>query len=154
MPTSPISNPAPPDVQHFALLLDEKYPGYLTGTNESLSDAYIRYMRQHPSADAGLVYYTVVGQLNKVAKLPGELGGAITKTTTILGKVGPATGTGLAKAAQNIDVLNGLNLGALFLRAGELLLGLVLIGVAVAHLTGSDNMISRTAKTVGKAAMF
>ena len=122
--------------------------------HESLSDAYVRYMQEHPNADPQKVYMTVVSQLDKVAKLPGTIGGQIGATVTILGKVGPATGTGLANASKNIDVLNGLNLGTLMLRAGEILLGLVLLGVAVAHLTGTENVISKTVKTAGKAAML
>lgn len=154
MPTSPISNPVPPAAAHYATLLEQKYPGYLDGTDstKTLADLYVEYMRKHPSADPKKVYDTVVIRLDLIGKLPGVIAGQIKTTATVIGKVGIAGGVGVAKASG--DIAGGLNLGTLFLRAGEVLLGLVLIGVAVAHLTGTDNAISRAAKTAGKVAMF
>jgi hypothetical protein len=40
------------------------------------------------------------------------------------------------------------------LRIGEILLGVVLIGVGVAKLTGTDNFIMRAATTAGKATIL
>jgi len=40
------------------------------------------------------------------------------------------------------------------LRIGEIILGVVLIGVGVAKLTGTDNFILKAATTAGKAAML
>lgn len=45
------------------------------------------------------------------------------------------------------DILGGLNLGSWFLRIGEGLLGLVLIGVGIARVTGAQNVISQAVKT-------
>jgi hypothetical protein len=50
-------------------------------------------------------------------------------------------------AAQNSDVLGSFNIGSWFLRIGEILLGLVLVGVGVARLTGAQNAISQIVKT-------
>jgi len=44
------------------------------------------------------------------------------------------------------DQLGQLNLGAWFIRIGEVLLGIVLIGVGLAKLTGATNAISKIAK--------
>ncbi len=44
------------------------------------------------------------------------------------------------------NVLGGFNLGSWFLRVGEILLGLVLIGVGVARITGVQNAISKVVK--------
>lgn len=52
------------------------------------------------------------------------------------------------------DIFHGLNLGGIILRAGEILLGIVLIGVGIAKLTGTDNFIMKAATTAGKAAIL
>jgi hypothetical protein len=53
-----------------------------------------------------------------------------------------------------LDAFKGLNLGNWILRIGEILLGVVLIGVGVAKLTGTTNAVAGAAKTAGKAAVF
>lgn len=50
-------------------------------------------------------------------------------------------------AAQNSDILGRFNLASWFLRIGEVLLGLVLIGVGIARITGAQNAISNIIKT-------
>jgi hypothetical protein len=44
------------------------------------------------------------------------------------------------------DPLGKLNLGGWFIRIGEILLGIVLIGVGLARLTGIQNVVSKVAK--------
>jgi hypothetical protein len=58
----------------------------------------------------------------------------------------PATSVGTGFAAA--DALGGFNIGNWFLRIGEILLGLVLIGVGVARITGAENAISSIVKKV------
>jgi hypothetical protein len=74
-----------------------------------------------------------------------ELGGALStgigQTGTLLGQVPGAA----AKGAEN--AFHGLNLGSWFLRIGEILLGIVLVGVGVARITGAQNAISKIVKT-------
>lgn len=53
-----------------------------------------------------------------------------------------------AKGASDILGVSGLNLGSLLLRVGEVVLGIVLIGVGVAHMTGTDNFVSSALKKV------
>lgn len=55
---------------------------------------------------------------------------------------------GFAKDAIAADLLHGFNFGNWILRIGEILLGAVLIGVGVAKLTGTDNVISSALKVV------
>jgi len=50
------------------------------------------------------------------------------------------------KAAAITDPLGRLNLGGWFIRIGEILLGIVLIGVGIARLTGIQNVVSKVAK--------
>jgi hypothetical protein len=52
------------------------------------------------------------------------------------------------------DIFHGLNLSEILRRIAEILLGLVLLGVGIARMTGAENAISKAAKTAGKAAMF
>lgn len=53
-----------------------------------------------------------------------------------------------AKGAENaINVLGGFNITNWFLRIGEILLGLVLVGVGIARLTGTQNAISKIVKS-------
>jgi hypothetical protein len=74
-----------------------------------------------------------------------------------------APGSDISKIRKNIidpvgnipnDIFKGLNLSNILLRVGEILLGLVLLGVGIAHMTGTENVLSNAAKTAGKAAMF
>ena len=71
-----------------------------------------------------------------------------------------ASGFAHGSAEKNIagiaagDLFHGLNVGGLVLRIGEIILGVVLIGVGVAKLTGTDNFIMKAATTAGKAALL
>jgi hypothetical protein len=73
-------------------------------------------------------------------ELAGALSTGIGQTGTLLGQVPGA-------AAKGAESLGGFNLGSWFLRIGEILLGLVLIGVGVARITGAQNAISKIVKT-------
>lgn len=53
-----------------------------------------------------------------------------------------------------LDLFHGLNLPGILLRIGEVLLGIVLIGVGLAKITGADNVINKAAKTAGVAALL
>jgi hypothetical protein len=48
----------------------------------------------------------------------------------------------------------GMNWQNWILRIGEILLGVTLIGVGVAKLTGAENVISKAAVTAGKASLL
>ncbi len=76
--------------------------------------------------------------------LGGALATGIGQTGTILGQVPGAAAKGAANA---IDSLGGFNLSSWFLRIGEILLGIVLVGVGVARITGAQNAISKIVKT-------
>lgn len=52
------------------------------------------------------------------------------------------------------DVLKNFPFENWILRIGEILLGIVLIGVGVAKLTGTDNFVMKAATTAGKAALL
>lgn len=61
--------------------------------------------------------------------------------------------TGAADAVKH-SILGGVDIQAWFVRIGEILLGIVLIGVGIAKLTGTTNLIAKAAKDATKAAMI
>lgn len=77
-------------------------------------------------------------------ELAGALSTGIGQTGTVLGQVPGAAAKGAEKA---IESLGGFNLASWFLRIGEILLGLVLVGVGVARITGAQNAISKVVRT-------
>lgn len=78
------------------------------------------------------------------SELAGALSTGIGQTGAVLGQVPGAAAAGAEKAVES---LGGFNLASWFLRIGEILLGLVLIGVGVARITGAQNAISKVVKT-------
>jgi hypothetical protein len=52
------------------------------------------------------------------------------------------------------DIFHGLNFTNWVLRIGELILGVVLVGVGIAKLTGVDNAIMKVAMKAGKLAVL
>lgn len=65
--------------------------------------------------------------------------------TGLLGNLGNTLGN-TGRALGITDPLGNLNLSGWFVRIAEILLGLLLIGVGVAKLTGVSNQISKAAK--------
>lgn len=57
-------------------------------------------------------------------------------------------------AQTGVDWYKGLNLAGWLLRVGEIILGVVLIGVGIAKLSGADNVINKAAKVAGKVAVL
>lgn len=68
---------------------------------------------------------------------------------------GPGIGQGffgltgdIGQAVSNADVFKGLDLRHLLLQISEVVLGIALIGIGIAHLTGNENVISNIVKKV------
>lgn len=82
-------------------------------------------------------------------ELAAGVGTGIGATGTFVGNSLP---TAVSNAASNTtgikiaEALGGFNLSGWFLRIGEILLGLVLVGVGVARITGAANVISKAVK--------
>lgn len=62
-----------------------------------------------------------------------------------------SAGTKVANAVEDLNPFHGINLQVLFVRIGEIILGVVLIGVAIAKLTGAENYITRGVNVAAKA---
>jgi hypothetical protein len=93
------------------------------------------------SKEETLAYYAANKDANPGWKAP----------TGILGNIGNAAVSGgdivTGGAVSNVtDQLGKLNLGGWFVRISEILLGMVLIGVGIARLTGVQNVVSKVAK--------
>jgi hypothetical protein len=101
--------------------------------------AYANYNKAHPS---NTPYQNLAGFISEI--VAKGLANVISETTQLLGQLPVAAAKGAANA---IDVLGGFNLSSWFIRIGEILLGIVLIGVGVARITGAQNVISNFAKT-------
>ena len=139
MPAAPVSTPPPPIVEHYALLLDQEFPGYLSGDKtKTMADLYIEYMQKHPKADAKKVYETTVSQLHAIAKLPGIIAGQIAVGATIIGDAGPAAGIGVNKAAQGIGVPGQGDWTNLVTRLAEFGIGAILL------IIGFNAIVSKT----------
>lgn len=91
------------------------------------------------SEQAGLDYYNANKQpgwkapTNNLGQIIKNAGSSITSTVT--GAVGNAVTGSIAD-----------KFSAWFIRVGEVLLGLILIGVGIAKLTGTTNLIAKTVK--------
>lgn len=97
----------------------------------------IGYHGPFPSKQAALDYYTANKAANPGWKAP----------TGLAGNLGNALSSSGDKLNQVLgDPLGKFNLAAWFLRIGEVLLGLVLVGVGVAKLTGASNVVSTLVK--------
>lgn len=89
---------------------------------------------------------TLTGWQAGIAEL-GAAGGFATG-----GSGGVAAGLNAGESVGNF--FHGLNLGEWILRIGEIVLGVVLVGVGIAHITGVQNTISKAAKVAGTAALL
>lgn len=96
----------------------------------------------------GISYIPVIGP---VYDLAGHIIGAINAQGAFTSIVGKVEGN-VAKTAAS-DIFHGLNLNTWLIRIGEIILGVVLIGVGVAKLTSVDNTIAKTAGKLGKLAL-
>lgn len=69
--------------------------------------------------------------------------------SSVSSKVQQVGGTvgGLPSIPNPLDIFHGLNIGNILLRVGEVVLGVVLIAVGLAKITGTDNAIASVLKT-------
>jgi hypothetical protein len=91
--------------------------------------------------DDALAYYTANKAAHPDWKAPTGLVGNVENALSTGADV--ATGGTFSKIT---DPLGNINLGGWFIRIAEILLGLVLIGVGVAKLSGVDNAITKVVK--------
>ena len=137
-------------IQHYSKLLDQKYPGNLSGENVTLAMAYIIYMNNHLQANPRAVYLTVLARLAAFGKIPDAIKKGIQGVGTGVGQ----EVTGAEQGLKNpLDFLSMLTSGNLWIRVAEGIVGLALIIVGLAEL-GQGTPIGKAATTIGKAAMI
>lgn len=122
-----------------AILAQMRAQGYNQLANQFASFAH-SYHAQHPQFTARQVLQAYLDSL-----LGNALGKGLGGTTAALGKIPAAAAQGAANAYN--DIFGRFNLGNWVLRIGEILLGLVLVGVGIARMTGVQNKISELVKT-------
>lgn len=93
------------------------------------------------SKQEALDYYTKNRAANPGWHAPS---GWTEQLSQIPSTVGTAAGDVIQKASDSL--FKGLDLNAWFLRIGEALLGIVLIAVGIAKLTGTANVVSKLVK--------
>lgn len=135
---------ATPSAQEFANQLNAKFPG------KKINDP------NYPGADIGqqwLNYYAKYsphysldvlekGFLDVIAleEIKGGISQSVSATATATNQIAQGSAAGLE------DFYKSFNLGSWFLRIAEILLGIVLVGVGIARLTGAQNVISKAVK--------
>lgn len=117
--------------------------GMVIRVPKPIADLELKFAAWHGpfnSQDAAVAWYNANKQNNWKAPT-NELGQVLQNAEATIAE----TVTGAAKDAitPNLD-----KFGPWFIRIGEVLLGLVLIGVGLAKLTGTTNLIAKTAKAV------
>lgn len=93
--------------------------------------------------EEAVAFYTANKDAHPEWKAPTGVAGTIQNAIT--------TGGDIATGKAFTDQLGQLNLGGWFLRIGEILLGIVLIGVGIAKLTGAANAVSKLVKVAAIA---
>lgn len=114
-------------------------------------------------------YTSTYGQTPANAGIPGQTNaGFPTKTAAqnaanafnknpgppLGGVQAPGVAPGINSPLPKIDLLGNVNVGAWLLRIGEVLLGIVLIAVGVAHVTHAVPIATKIAKTAGAGALL
>ena len=153
----------PPDtIEYYSNLLNQEFPGNLTGRNYTLAQAYVKYLEAHPKTDPAQAYWIVVDQLSVLVNTPGLIGQA--GVSGITGAAGGAAAIPKALPSispNNIPGFSGLNaIGNLanklseknfWIRVGEGVVALILLDIGLKSLTGTS-VIETTAKTAKKGA--
>jgi len=128
----------------MADILDWNYNSHTGAVQQlpSVQSAVIRSMGlgwhgPFQSKEDALAFYTANKDANPGWKAPAGWQDNLKNAAKI-----PSEAVGSAVT----DQLGQLNLGAWFIRIGEVVLGIVLIGVGLAKLTGTTNAISKIAK--------
>lgn len=142
-----MSLPYPGGKQATKSQIDAYLNSFPNPAGEIMMNSYDAFYQKHcanGNCSAAQMYLawvlTFVGSgLAKSIGIEMKAGGEL----TYVGAEG--TVKGLDQTAN--DIFHGLNLETWVLRIGEILLGVVLIGVGVAKLTGTENTISKIAKT-------
>lgn len=130
--TSPAQTTRTQAVNNYVQLLTSNF-------GSGVGDSYRMYAASHPGTDAYSALQTWANL--QAAGYGPALSNQISQVISSAAGLDQKT----ANALPALDVFKGLNLGNLMLRVGETVLGVVLVGVGLAKLTGAENAISKVA---------
>jgi hypothetical protein len=128
----------------------------------TLTNAYTNYFLKHPDASPEGIYNEVVSRLTSdsaaLGALPGVLKQFITGGATGVSQEATGAGIGVAQASAALQpaavleaIWSKLNDRGTWIRIAEGALGLALILVALAHMTGADKVVNLPATLANQA---
>jgi hypothetical protein len=139
MPLPAPSGVSQESIAQLAGSLDTAYPG------QGLGQAYTNYANNVISKRPSTTPYQAFQAFGLILAT-GGVAKALAAGAQGLGSFEGAAVKASPAVASPLDVFHGLSLGNWFVRIGEILLGIVLVGVGVAKLTGANNIISTAVK--------
>jgi hypothetical protein len=142
-------------VNAYAATLEKLYPG------SAVSSEYIKYMSEHPNDDPETVFNEVntaiKGDTAILSQLPSVLQKFFNDAATGVGQEATGAGVGVAQASQSLqpgavlgDIWSKLNSRGTWIRLAEGALGIALILVALAHMTGAPKVTALPATIARK----
>jgi hypothetical protein len=124
-------------IAYYAGKLDGIYPGRNYGAS------YTEYCSLHLKMTAPNAF--LVWQLNA---LTSGLGSVLKQTFTVQGQITAASASGAVTGLTSLNPIAGLFQGNIWMRVGEVVLGIVLIAIGVAELTHAVPIATTIAKAV------
>lgn len=149
MPPPPAEAPAPPAVIHYAELLDQQYPGFLSGTDVTLAGAYIAYMAQHPKANPRVVYLTIIARLKAFGEIPKGIAASVGAVGKLTGEAATGAGDAVTFHSGILGFLGRLTEAHTWVRVAEFVVGAILVAVGLNALLKQSTGID-VAKAVPK----
>lgn len=143
-------------VDSYAATLGKLYPG------SAVESEYIKYMAEHPSDNPETVFNAVnaaiTGDTAILGTLPNVLKQFVTGAATGVSQEATGAGLGVAQASQSLqpgavlgDIWSKLNSRGTWIRVAEVTLGIALVLVALAHMTGASRVVDLPATLVKQA---
>jgi len=134
-------------VDSYAATLGKLYPG------SAVQSEYIKYMAEHPDENPLTVFNAVnaaiAGDTAVLGQLPGVLKDFVSGAATGVSQEATGGGLGVAQASQALqpgavlgDIWSKLNSRGTWIRVAEVTLGIALVLVALAHMTGADKVVN------------
>ena len=131
-------------VSYYNIVGRAKGPIQFVTVSASNQNAAIAKAKLQIGSHASDVGSIVKGPFNSLAEAQAGQNNVSQQATS--GTINPSGGPA-GQPTNFSDILGRFNLGSWFLRIGEILLGIVLVGVGIARITGAQNVISNFAKT-------
>jgi hypothetical protein len=134
-------------IDSYAATLGKLYPG------SAVQSEYIKYMAEHPDDNPLTVFNgvnaAIAGDTAALAQLPSVLKDFVNGAAKGVSQEATGGGLGVAQASQALqpgavlgDIWTKLNSRGTWIRVAEVTLGIALVLVALAHMTGADKVVN------------